>query len=123
MPTPLPENDPGARIQRAINANGLYPPLTVDGDCGKLTADGLDKVLAYLADTIKRLTVERNLAEAEATDAGAVLAATEAARDAAKANREAAEAEVAQLRREAHEGGRIGQLLADLDAAIAKARA
>lgn len=44
-------------------------------------------------------------------------------RDAAKANREAAEAEVAMLRREIHEGGRIGQLLADLDAAIAKARA
>lgn len=41
----------------------------------------------------------------------------------ALANREAAEAEVAMLRRELHEGGRIGQLLADLDAAIAKARA
>lgn len=47
----------------------------------------------------------------------------EAERDTALANREAAEAEVAMLRRELHEGGRIGQLLADLDAAIAKARA
>lgn len=42
---------------------------------------------------------------------------------AAEANREACEAEAAALRAELQTGGRIGQLLADLDAAIAKARA
>ncbi len=135
----LPENDPGARIQRAINANGLQPPLKIDGQVGPATADGLDKVLAYLngqvadlkaanktsADTIKRLTAERNLAEAEATDIGAVLAATKAACADAVAKREAAEAEVTRLRGQlAISGGpRLGQLLADLDAALAKARA
>lgn len=122
VPTP-PENDPGARIQRAINANGLQPPLAVDGECGPATAAGLDSVLAYLngqvadlrqankisADTIKRLTEATRMQRADL--------------ETALANREAAEAEVAMLRRELHEGGRIGQLLADLDAAIAKARA
>lgn len=130
-------DNPGARIQRAINANGLQPPLKVDGECGPATASGLDSVLAYLngqvadlrqankisADTIKRLTDEvndwRNGARAEADLANQL----KAERDTAMANREAAEAEVAMLRRELHEGGRIGQLLADLDAAIAKARA
>lgn len=122
-PTPLPENDPGARIQRAINANGLQPPLKIDGDCGPATAAGLDQVLAYLngqvadlrkanatsADTIKRLTSERD----EATRA----------LDAVKAGWDSAEAEALQLRRQLQEGGRMPQLLADLDAAIAKARA
>lgn len=123
MAIALPENDPGARIQRAINANGLQPPLKIDGDCGPATAAGLDQVLAYLngqvadlrkanatsADTIKRLTSERD----EATRA----------LDAVKAGWDSAEAEALQLRRQLQEGGRMPQLLADLDAAIAKARA
>lgn len=44
-------------------------------------------------------------------------------RDTALANREAAEAEAAALRLELQTGGRIGALLADIDAALAKARA
>lgn len=46
-----------------------------------------------------------------------------AQRDTALANREAAEAEAAKLRLELQTGGRMPQLLADLDAAVAKARA
>ncbi len=116
VPTPLPENDPGARIQRAINANGLQPPLKIDGQVGKLTADGLDRVLTWLnaqnadlrnanatsADTIKRLTAER---------------------DSAVANREAAEAEAARLRAELQTGGRMPQLLAGLRKLLAEAEA
>lgn len=45
------------------------------------------------------------------------------AADDAVANREAAEAEAAALRLELQTGGRIGALLADIDAALAKARA
>lgn len=116
VPTPLPENDPGARIQRAINANGLQPPLKVDGDCGKVTADGLDKVLAYL--NVQNAGLRKQLATAEAD---ANLYGEQ--RDTAVANREAAEAEAARLRLELQTGGRLPQLLADLDAAVAKARA
>lgn len=129
VPT-LPENDPGARIQRALNANGLQPPLKVDGQVGKLTADGLDQVLAWLngqnadlrnanatsADTIKRLTAERDQARVDLAEATSIGAA-------AVAQREAAEAEALDLRRQLQTGGRLPQLLADLDAAIAKARA
>lgn len=57
------------------------------------------------ADTIARLTVERNLAEAEATDA--------------IANREAAEAEAAKLRAELQTGGRLPAVLPDIDTACA----
>ncbi len=72
------------------------------------TIEQLRSANATSADTIKRLTVERNLAEAEATDA--------------IANREAAEAEAAKLRLELQTGGRLPQLMADIDAALAKAR-
>lgn len=123
---PPPENDPGARIQRAINANGLQPPLKIDGDCGPATAAGLDQVLTYLngqiadltratkisADTTKRLIMERD----EGWD---LYRAAQLATETAVANREAAEAEAAKLRAELQTGGRIGQLLADLDAAMA----
>ncbi len=110
---PLPENDPGARIQRAINANGLQPPLKIDGQVGPATADGLDKILAYLNGQIA------DLKAANKTSADTIKRVTATA----IANREAAEAEALNLRRELQTGGRIGQLLADLDTAIAKARA
>ncbi len=136
-PAPLPENDPGARIQRAINANGLQPPLDIDGDCGKVTADGLDKVLAYLNAQVAKFQAanaasasERDQAQARAVQlADAIKRLTDARMadaklvDAAVANREAAEAEAAKLRAELQTGGRMPQLLADLDAALAKARA
>lgn len=109
----LPENDPGARIQRAINANGLQPPLKVDGDCGPATADGLDKVLAYLNGEVKRLGLSNR----------DTIGQYESKLAKAKADREAAEAEALQLRRQLQEGGRLPGLLADLEAAIAKARA
>lgn len=130
VPAPLPEDHPGARIQRAINANGLQPPLDIDGDPGKVTADGLDTILRYLNGQVAsaRKIIEIN-------DATITRLAGE--RDTARANREAAEAEVAQLRKQLQEGGRLPQLLASLDtaakeleqganiltAAIAKARA
>ncbi len=107
----LPENDPGARIQRAINANGLQPPLKVDGDCGKATADGLDKVLAYL--NVQNAGLRKQLATAEAD---ANLYGEQ--RDTAVANREAAEAEAARLRAELQTGGRMPQLLAAIDQAV-----
>lgn len=124
MPT-LPENDPGARIQRAINANGLQPPLKIDGQVGPVTADGLDTVLRWLngqmadlrkanatsADSIKRLTAK----QAELLEAAA---ASDALIERVTMARENAEAEALQLRRQLQEGGRIGQLLADLDAAV-----
>lgn len=48
MTDTLPADHPGARIQRAVNANGLQPPLTVDGRVGPVTADGVDAVLRWL---------------------------------------------------------------------------
>lgn len=103
VPT-LPENDPGARIQRAINANGLQPPLDIDGDCGPATADGLDKVLAYLNAQIAGLRKQLATAEADANLYGEQ-------RDTAVANREAAEAEVAQLRKQIQAGGNRAAVL------------
>ena len=121
---PLPENDPGARIQRAINANGLQPPLKVDGDCRDRTADGLDKVLAYLNGLNAELNAQNaDLRKANATSADTIKRLTEATRmqradlETAIANREAAEAEAARLRAELQTGGRMPALLADLAAA------
>ncbi len=127
MPTPttLPEDDPGARIQRAINANGLQPPLKVDGDCGPATADGLDKVLAYLNAQVAKFQAantasasERDQAQARAIDlakANATSADTitrlAGERDTARSNREAAEAEVAMLRKQIQAGGNRAAVL------------
>lgn len=74
-------------------------------------------------DILARLTGERDQWRDAAEEEQAHANEMADKLDTALANREAAEAEVAMLRRELHEGGRIGQLLADLDAAIAKARA
>lgn len=66
---------------------------------------------------LKNQAVE--LRKANATS-GDILVRLTGERDTAVANREAAEAEAAQLRAELQEGGRMPQLLADLDAAEAK---
>ncbi len=124
-PAPLPENDPGARIQRAINANGLQPPLNVDGDCGDLTADGLDKVLAYLNAQVTKFQAanaasasERDQAQARATQlananktSADTITRLAGERDTARSNREAAEAEVAQLRKQIQAGGNRAAVL------------
>lgn len=121
--TTVPTTDPVKASQQRLNDSGVKPPLAIDGVWGPACDAALDAVLKFQqdqmaglrnanatsADTIKRLTVERNLAEAEATDA--------------VANREAAEAEAAKLRAQLQTGGRLPQLMADIDAALAKARA
>lgn len=134
---PTPENDPGARIQRALNANGLQPPLKIDGQVGPATADGLDKVLAYLNGLVEfyRKTAADlradfdGLRKANTTSADTIkrqVADLDRLRldlDAALDQREAAEAEALDLRRQLQTGGRLPGLLADIDAALAKVRA
>ena len=127
MPT---TTDPVKASQQRLNDSGAKPPLVIDGVWGPACDAALDAVLHYQqgqmadlkaanatsADTIARLGAERDFHMTTAKR-------LEGERDTAIANREAAEAEAAQLRAQLQTGGRMPQLLADLDAAIAKARA
>ncbi len=123
MEPTVPTTDPVKASQQRLNDSGARPPLVVDGVWGPACDAALDAVLKFQqgqmadlrkanatsADTIKRLNAERAMA-------------TEAL-DKASAGWSAAEAEALQLRRQLQTGGRMPQLLADLDAALAKARA
>ena len=123
--TTVPTTDPVKASQQRLNDSGAKPPLVVDGVWGPACDAALDAVLKYQqgqmadlrkglaisAESVRRLTAERD-------DARAVAKAEQAEADTAVANREAAEAEALQLRRQLQEGGRMPQLLADLDAAV-----
>ena len=103
--TTVPTPDPVKASQQRLNDSGAKPPLVLDGVWGPACDAALDAVLKYQqgqmadlrkanatsADTITRLGAERDFHMTTAKR-------LEGERDTAVANREAAEAEVAQLR-------------------------
>jgi hypothetical protein len=72
----LPPDHPGARVQRACNANGVSPPLRVDGEVGPRTAAAVEAVLRHLNAKVANLARERDyLSELGKADAARLEAA------------------------------------------------
>jgi hypothetical protein len=140
---PMP-TDPVKASQQRLNDSGVKPPLVIDGVWGPVCDAALDAVLHYQqgqmadlkaanatsADTIKRVTAERDSWRIAAEQNHAEVLKLADVLDDARDKREAAEAEVTKLRAELQTGGRLTTIVADiniardhLDAAVAKARA
>ena len=104
MPPPA-RTDYARQIQEALISNGATT-LVPDDKLGPATVAATKAVLTFLNAEVKRLGRE---IDGLRVPAGALADAL--------ARREAAEAEAAQLRQQLQQGGRLPQLLADLDMA------
>jgi len=137
---PRRRSDPGAafpwRAFLDLYAQELLMPPTTENPYPAETAEALQLLAQHAGyvgdrkwfgpDALAALHRLKNRAEDLATknvDLAGHNVTLASERDTALANREAAEAEAAALRLELQTGGRIGALLADIDAAVAKARA
>ena len=106
MPTPpATRTDYARQIQEALISNGATT-LVPDDKLGPATVAATRAVLTFLNTEVKRLGRE---IDGLRVPAGALADAL--------ARREAAEAEAAALRQQLQQGGRLPQLLADLDTA------